>query len=395
MKIAILTYGTPYDKKGSFNATHQRIKHLILQGFEVDVFIIRYYENFFIQTLRKKKYQKINKDDFFIYDDVKYNNLWIYFSVFDYFQWQKLNQLGSKFTQFAKKTSRVFAPYELISVHSFEPGIIAYYAKKFYDVPYAITWHGSDIHEMPKSNTAIKKMTNTICKHASLVFFVSKQLQNESRLLGIEVDSHILHNAVNRDQFKPYTPERKQQLKQLKHIDGKCNVAFIGGLVGIKNVEQLPYIFRKIADNLEDIRFYFIGDGNLRTIVSKKCNELTLDAVFFGNRPVEEMADLINCFDLVVLPSHNEGFPLIVLECLSCAVPIVCSRVGGIPEVLSDELTVVPGPGFIDRFASLAVEVLKNSDKGIAKLPPEFSWETTGRKEAILYQKFLSQNIKE
>lgn len=391
MRIAILTVGSPENKKGAFNATHQRIKHLICQGVEADVFIIRYYESKFIQILRKKEYQKEARGDFFIYDDIKYNNLWIPFTLSDYLQWQRFNQLGSVFIKYAKKWSKSFAGYDLISAHSFEPANIATYVKQQFGVPFAVTWHGSDIHSMPKTNSSVKTMTFKICQDASLVFFVSKQLQTDAANLGADItNSHILYNAVDRNQFKPYSNENKRQLKMLNEIDGAYNIGFIGGLTAVKNVQVLPEIFRRIADRVENPKFYFVGNGKLKSMVAKKCKEFALNVVFMGDRSIDEIPGLINCFDLVVLPSINEGLPLIVLECLSCQTPVVTSRVGGIPEILNNEYTVVHGPDFIEKFAEIAIERLTNPDKKNTGLTSSISWESTAMKEAMLYDKLLN-----
>jgi glycosyltransferase involved in cell wall biosynthesis len=392
MKIAILTFGDPGNKKGAFNATHQRIKHLICRGINVDVFIIRYYENRFIQLLRKKEYKKEVRDDFFVYDSVKYNNLWIPFALSDYVQWQKLNQLGSVFIKFAKKWSKLFAGYDLISAHSLEPAIIATHVKRQFGVPFAITWHGSDIHSMPKMNTSIKAMVLKACRDASLVFFVSKQLQIDAAGLGADItNSAILYNAIDTEQFKPISRDEKEHLKTVNKIDGSYNISFIGGLTAVKNIQVLPEIFRIIADSVENAKFYFVGDGNLKVIMMEKCREFGLNAVFMGDRLQEEMPGLINCFDLIVLPSLNEGLPLIVLESIACQTPIITSKVGGIPEILSDEYTVTHGPGFVERYASLAIKILTSAIEKKVELSSVFNWEHTANKEAAMYYKVLNK----
>jgi len=392
VKIAIITFGDPNDKKGAFNATHQRIKHLINRGIETDVFIIRYYQNRLIQLLRKKKYQKETTDDYFIYDDIKYHNMWVPFALTDYIQWQKCNQLGSVFLRYAKKVAKLFEHYDLISAHSFEPAVIASLANKKFGTPFAVTWHGSDIHTMPGSNRAVKKVILDICSKASLVFFVSKQLKADAASFGANIsNSEVLYNAVNKDEFKPYPPAQKNALKTLNNIDGGCNISFVGALAPVKNCQVLPEVFKIIADNINNCKFYFVGDGKLKTMLIEKCGQLGLNVVFMGNRPQHEMAGLINCFDLVVLPSINEGMPLIVLECLSCQTPIVASRVGGIPEILEDEFTVSPGPEFAQRYATTIIRVLKNGKKKYPILPDVFNWESTASKEALLYKKVVER----
>ncbi len=390
MRIAIITAGDPNDKKGAFIATHQRIKHLIDHGMEVDVFIIRNYESKLIQLLRKKRYQKEDREDFFVYDDIKYNNLWIPFALSDYIQRQKLNQLGSVFIRYAKKWSRLFADYKLISAHSLEPAIIAMFARDQFGVPFTVTWHGSDIHSMPGMNSSFKTMTLKVCSVASAVFFVSKQLQTDAAKLGINVsNTHVLYNAVDQNQFRPYSFEERESLKIAKKIDGVFNIGFIGGLVAVKNCQILPGLFKKIADNIKNVKFYFVGDGKLRSGISEECREFDLNVVFMGNLLQKDMPDIINCLDLVVLPSINEGMPLIVLECVACQIPIVTSRVGGIPEVLNNEYTIEHGPGFVERYAEIVINLLRKPDKESIELPAMFSWEQTSAKEAAIYREIL------
>jgi len=392
VKIAIITFGDPNDKKGAFNATHQRIKHLINRGIETDVFIIRYYQNRFVQILRKKTYQQEVRDGYFIYDGIKYHNMWIPFALTDYIQWQKCNQIGAVFLRFAKKTAKLFEHYDLVSAHSFEPAVIANLANKKFGTPFAVTWHGSDIHTMPYRNKAVKKVILDVCNKAALIFFVSRQLQTDAAALGANIsNSEVLYNAVNKDEFKPYPIAKRNALKALNKIDGGCNISFIGALAPVKNCQVLPDVFKKVADSVQNCKFYFVGDGKLKAMLIEKCKLLELNVVFMGNRPQHEMAGLINCFDLVVLPSINEGMPLIVLECLSCQAPVVASRVGGIPEVLDDEFTVPPGPDFTERYTKTILQVLKDSQKKYPALPDVFNWESTALKEALLYEKVLKR----
>ncbi|MCD6322020.1 MAG: glycosyltransferase, partial [Clostridiales bacterium] len=55
---------------------------------------------------------------------------------------------------------------------------------------------------------------------------------------------------------------------------------------------------------------------------------------FIGSRPHVEIPDWLNASDLLCLPSLDEGHPNIVLEALACGIPVVASRVGGIPEII-------------------------------------------------------------
>ena len=72
---------------------------------------------------------------------------------------------------------------------------------------------------------------------------------------------------------------------------------------------------------------------------------------FFGNQPSSVMPDIMNCIDVLVLPSLNEGLPLVCAEALSCGAAVVGSDVGGIAEVIgSDNVVPLVSPNDADAF---------------------------------------------
>ena len=128
---------------------------------------------------------------------------------------------------------------------------------------------------------------------------------------------------------------------------------------------------------------------------------------FFGNQPSPAMPDIMNCIDVLVLPSLNEGLPLVCAEALSCGAAVVGSDVGGIAEVIGSENVVplvspydnwspsdnVPPPGphseglsrpyddsFVNGMAEKVVAALMGQTPSQA-LPPDISWSRTAAQE--------------
>jgi glycosyltransferase involved in cell wall biosynthesis len=257
--------------------------------------------------------------------------------------------------------------------------------------PFTVTWHGSEIHSIPRMNAGVNRSISKICNTAAAQFFVSSQLMNDAFEQGFNVSrGHVLYNAVDMNEFKRYPIDIIKSLKRVNGIGDGINIAFIGGLVPIKNVLLLPQIFRQIKDKLSNTAFYFVGDGGLKEKVAGQCETLKLKVSFLGDRQPSEMPQLINCFDLILLPSINEGLPLIVLESIACNVPIIASKVGGIPEVIDIDYLVEHGNGFVNRFANKAIEVLNKSVIKL-KLPEEISWEKAASKEIAVYEQILEQ----
>jgi glycosyltransferase involved in cell wall biosynthesis len=220
----------------------------------------------------------------------------------------------------------------------------------------------------------------------------------------------VLYNGVS-EKFTRYSPEKRAELRSRYGLSPNDKViAYAGNFMKVKNVAVLPDLFYKIHedfDNLmseakrEDIslKFWIIGDGKLRPELEPLIKKAAgTDVVFFGNRPADEMPDLMNCTDVLVLPSRNEGLPLVALEALKCGANVVGSDVGGIPEVIGKENTVAfrkkldgepdyCGSEFIDKFSWRVNGLLSNPVP--QELLPDFDWKRTAENELGLIERTL------
>ena len=402
-KIAVICESSPFDRKGLFNAVHSRTLHLLSEGeFEVDAYCMHIRDGFLSRHLRKTA--KVPKKDVVEVDGVSYKMLWRRFSYLDELL-HRFSMSPSHLLAYARTEAYLFKGYDVLVTHSYEAGLVAYEVNRQFGVPYTMTWHGSDVHTHPIKDKARLALTARVMENASVNFFVSANLMETSEKITENAVKSVLYNGVS-EGYERYDDETRAAYRANYGLEPEDKVvAYVGNLHPVKNVEILPELFSRIHDNFEmylrecqdvhaNLKFWIVGDGKLRPqiepLVKKAAGAQTY---FWGNVETGRMITLMHCIDLLVLPSKNEGLPLVTLEALSCGASVLGSDVGGIPEVIGKEFCVpfdVKNDGTIDYISDSFVE--KMSQKAVKQLfypkeqtlDPRFRWEETAKAEIAI-----------
>ncbi len=104
-----------------------------------------------------------------------------------------------------------------------------------------------------------------------------------------------------------------------------------------------------------------VGDGSERPRAEHRARCLGVEKFcsFVGKQP--RIVDYLSASDVLLLPSEQESFGLAALEALACEVPVIASRVGGIPEVVDDgETGCLAGVGDLDKMSTDAARLLSD-----------------------------------
>lgn len=387
-KVAVLVASSIYNQKGLFNAVHNRCLHLVkVADYDVDVYLLSSYKDYLVSILSGRKVLK--RPSIYDKDNITYHILWRRNSIIDYILFHKFHRREILHNLYNRKIVPVFKDYDLLDIHS-GCGTVALEVKKRYGIPYVASWHGSDIHTVPKYNASAKKDTAKVIKSANCNFFVSEALATEALNITSDIRYKVLYNGTS-SMFKVYPNEQRQELRQRFGVYGKKVVVFAGNIIPVKNPLVLPDIFRQVKSSYGDnVVFWIIGDGELRMPLESKMREQNIDAIFFGNVESEEMPVLFQCANVVILCSLNEGFGLTLLEALKCGANAVASRVGGTLELLGEENTFTLDNNFIYNISQRIVYLLNNDVK--QSVDSKFSWEFTAKIENETINQILRES---
>jgi len=258
------------------------------------------------------------------------------------------------------------------------------------NIPYVITLHGSDINLNMGGREC---WYNSVMNGAAACIFVSRALLRRAKQFGYSGNNaFIIPNGYDPSIFYPM--DKNQVRKELGiHRAGFKYIGFVGSLSFIKRADKLTKIFNEILKYEKKVKFILVGDGPLREKILKECRNI--DLVITGYLPQKYVAKWMNAFDIMVLPSRNEGWPCVVLESHACGTPVIGSNNGGIEEAIGDKKFVVQeGKDFELRFATKIIELINNINSEEIKevltaRAKEFTWERLIKKEIGVYEHAL------
>lgn len=381
--------------KGVMNYVHEKAqKFREIEDLSCDVFIIRSTQSrlfsFIVDGFKISSLfcQKINKVDTTMIDGIIYHNLWHTYSLWDnLFNTKLLKRPQSRL--FSNKCMRILRSYDIIATHDISCHYIAGKVYKKYGIPYIATWHGSDINlALTRGRRVLRHVQNAI-EMASCNLFVSKALLDASQQITAKGRKEVVYTGPSAF-FESYNIEKKQKLRSQFHIEDKKVVAFVGNLFPIKNVLILPDVFRRVVNTFpKPVEFWIIGDGKLDSSLRKLLINSGVDFKMMGKKQPKEMPDYMNVIDVLVLPSLNEGLPLVTLEAQKCGAHVVGSDVGGISESIGKDNVFRLDDCFVDNLARRIVEHLTSFAS--VTYPQEFSWDNAIKKEYSIYKQVLSK----
>jgi glycosyltransferase involved in cell wall biosynthesis len=186
--------------------------------------------------------------------------------------------------------------------------------------------------------------------HSSLVKFFSKVIVKKAdyiRIVSPFLFEPLDKFGVSREKIFLVPPRCDSEVFSINNVDknkpeilcnNKYNLLFVGNLLIAKGVDILLEAFALIAKENSDIGLIFIGDGEEKSRLENRAEELSIDKRVFilGRLEYKLIPTFMHYSDILILPSIEEGVGRVLLEAMSLNLPIVASNTGGIPFVIDN-----------------------------------------------------------
>ncbi|MCY4000234.1 MAG: N-acetyl-alpha-D-glucosaminyl L-malate synthase BshA [Bacteroidetes bacterium] len=225
-------------------------------------------------------------------------------------------------------------------------------------IPIVTTLHGTDITIVGQDASYTPVVTYSI-NASDGVTAVSNFLRKETYdAFEIKAPIQVIPNFIDTKNF--YRLEKEHFRGAICDADQKV-IVHVSNFRRVKNVSHVVETFHRILQVGVSAKLLLVGDGPDRSNVEQLSRDLGIqdNVRFLGKQdPIQE---ILSISDLFLLTSGSEAFGLAPLEAMACNVPVVCSNIGGLPELIEGSGAGYLCPvGDIDAFATSSIEILTN-----------------------------------
>jgi len=263
--------------------------------------------------------------------------------------------------------------------------------------PFVISVWGNDVYNFPQKSSFLKKVILYNLKKTDMVFSTSKVMAEETKKYT-DKNIQVIPFGIDVEKFLPkktenYFFENDLVIGTIKSIEKKYGT------------ENLVRAFKKVKDNHPDIplKLLIVGRGSMTNYIKSLVKDLGIesDVKITGFVSYDKIPDYHRMLDIYVAVSteDSESFGVAILEASACENPVIVSDVGGLPEVVDNNITgfVIPHSN-VDLLAE-KIELLLDEDlrqkfgkAGRAKVMNHFKWEDNLKQMVNNYNQILNIN---
>ncbi len=293
---------------------------------------------------------------------------------------------------------------DIVHTHTAKAGMVGRFAAFLAGVPVRIhTYHG---HVFSGYFSRIKTLIfiwieKLLAFLSTRIIVISEKQKSDicnKYKIASEKKVSLIPLGFDLENFSSIESNKNHWRKKFNIPDDAPIIAIIGRLTAIKNHQLFLDIAKEINKKISSAHYLIIGDGELYSEIQKKVIELELGANVHFTGWVKELSLLYSDIDILTLTSSNEGTPVAIIEAMFYHIPVVSTKVGGVPDLINNG----ENGFFINSinskdFTDIIVKLLKNEKlrKKIGEAGNRFVKERFSAKRLItdidrLYQRLIN-----
>jgi teichuronic acid biosynthesis glycosyltransferase TuaC len=286
--------------------------------------------------------------------------------------------------------------------HPYLTSLAAGKLAKMYAKPFVLTQHNTFIEynnmfdEVERLNDLTVGKQNL--RDADRIIAVSDATKDYVLSLGAKPKKvKVLHNGVDMVKFRPLAGKRMEMRRKLGIPESAIVVLTVRRLVYKNGVDTLIEGANMAIKKNSHIVFLAVGKGPDSDSVKLRIAQLGIEDNFklAGFVSDADLPSYYNAADLFVLPSKSgEGLPLVALEAMACALPVIATDVGGIGEVLKEDYGKLVPPNQPELLAKAVLDFAaqdfsKRKLELRAMMEEKFSWDTNVERLIEIYEELI------
>ncbi len=271
-------------------------------------------------------------------------------------------------------------------------GLVAAIMLVFPGIPVVVTEHWTGYHPETRSGLGLLRRlyTSRLIRYAHAVTTVSENLRDVMLGHGFQGHYFVVPNVVDTEVFTP-NKERKP---------GPVRFVVVAALRPVKRIPSIIEVVSRLLDAGTDLELHILGDGQDRAAAEKVAEELgwlNRRVYFHGEQNQAEVAQHLRSCDCLLLFSDFENSPCVIGEAMACGLPVVATRIAGIPEQVTSERGILVEKGdeksFAQALASVCHDLNRFDSQAIRKYAEQtFSPDVIEQEFTEIYRTLLSHS---
>ncbi len=265
---------------------------------------------------------------------------------------------------------RRYRPH-IVHTHTAKAGLLGRLAARLAGVPIVVhTFHGHVLHGYygPVQNWALRRMERSLAWLSDRLVTVSEQIKTDLIGYGVARAKKIavIPLGLDLEPFLQAGQRRGEFRRALGLADDVKLIGIVGRLFPIKNHALFLESAARIAMAEPGVQFVVVGDGALRPALEDQARRLGIAERinFTGWRT--DLPSIYADLDVLVVSSNNEGTPLSAIEAMAAGCPVVATRVGGIPDIIVDEVNgCLVMAGDVKAMTGAVIDLLTDRDNAL------------------------------